>query len=90
MSNLTECLDGFDELRRVRQESLNLDEAEEPILDKMDALWALLSEEERAKVRSEAWRAWPEDFAKRMANVRTGLVDRPVWGKPNTGPRQSG
>jgi hypothetical protein len=55
------------------------------VLDAMDRIGRQLSEAERTELRSEAWRAWPDDYAKRMCPPR----DVAVWNRKGASPRES-
>jgi hypothetical protein len=61
-----------------------LDVNELSIEDAMEVIWAQLAEAERDSVRNLSWRAWPDEYLRRVSELPT---DCDVWRKSKLRPR---
>ena len=59
----TDCLDRLRNLRRMGAQEV---EAQDAIYDEMDDLWREMTQVQKAEVEKLWWRAWPEQYDKKM------------------------
>jgi len=78
-----EFITALNELREMRDNSRDTDDAERRMTDRLDCIWSAMNEEEQQRADAEWWRAWPDEYASRM---ETSLRDQDLWNAKHDDP----
>ena len=62
MTNLEHARELVDQLREQRRLPGSTAEGGRPILEELEDLWELMTDEEHEELEREGWRAWPDLF----------------------------
>jgi hypothetical protein len=78
-----EFITALDELRVLRDTRRDTDDAESRMTDRLDLIWNAMGEADQQRADAEWWRAWPDEYAARMA---TSLRDQDLWNAKHADP----